>query len=198
MLSLKRHCKIGRRVSAGWTSSRPSGCGNSRTRRQAEEAAGRADAGCCGATQLLSKNDRARRQARSRRAPAGRHGSVGAAGCDIVGAQHKMVRYRSRRPPDTELRGRLRERLRRFGYRRLFVLPRQQGEPSGRNRIYRCIERNASACASAGPAAGSELNAPTSEPEALEVAQAALNLLVPDLTVLGTINLNSEVLLRTI
>ena len=30
--------------------------------------------------ELLSKNGRARRQARSRRAPAGRHGSVGAAG----------------------------------------------------------------------------------------------------------------------
>jgi putative transposase len=60
--------------------------------------------------------------------------------CGIVGADRKMVRYRSRRPPDTELRGRLRELAnarRRFGYRRLFVLLRQQGEPSGRNRIYR-------------------------------------------------------------
>ena len=60
--------------------------------------------------------------------------------CGIVGADRKMVRYRSCRPPDTELRGRLRELAnarRRFGYRRLFVLLRQQGEPSGRNRIYR-------------------------------------------------------------
>jgi len=60
--------------------------------------------------------------------------------CGIVGADHKMVRYRSCRPPDTELRGHLRELAnarRRFGYRRLFVLLRQQGEPSGRNRIYR-------------------------------------------------------------
>jgi hypothetical protein len=51
-----------------------------------------------------------------------------------------MVRYRSRRPPDTALRERLRglaiER-RRFGYRRLFVLLRREGEPSGKNRIYR-------------------------------------------------------------
>ena len=60
--------------------------------------------------------------------------------CSIVGADRKMVRYRSRRPPDTELRTRLRDlanERRRFGYRRLFVLLRQEGEPSGINRIYR-------------------------------------------------------------
>ena len=47
---------------------------------------------------------------------------------------------RSRWPPDTELRSQLRELAnarRRFGYRRLFVLLRQHGEPSGLNRIYR-------------------------------------------------------------
>ena len=51
-----------------------------------------------------------------------------------------MVRYRSRRPPDTELRARLRElanERRRFGYRRLFILLRREGEPSGINRIHR-------------------------------------------------------------
>ncbi len=51
-----------------------------------------------------------------------------------------MIRYRSRRPPDVELRARLRElanERRRFGYRRLFILLREQGEPSGINRIYR-------------------------------------------------------------
>lgn len=51
-----------------------------------------------------------------------------------------MVRYRSRRPPDTELRERLRSlaaERRRFGYRRLFVLLRREGERSGKNRIYR-------------------------------------------------------------
>ncbi len=45
-----------------------------------------------------------------------------------------------RRAPDTDLRGRLRElanERRRFGYRRLFVLLRREGEPSGINRIYR-------------------------------------------------------------
>ena len=51
-----------------------------------------------------------------------------------------MVRYRSSRPPDTELRTQLRDlanERERFGYRRLFVLLRQAGEPSGINRIYR-------------------------------------------------------------
>jgi len=60
--------------------------------------------------------------------------------CSIVGADRKMVRYRSRRPPETQLRGRLRElanERRRFGYRRLFILLRREGEPSGINRIYR-------------------------------------------------------------
>jgi transposase InsO family protein len=51
-----------------------------------------------------------------------------------------MIRYRSRRAPDTVLRGRLRDLAngrRRFGYRRLFVLLRREGAPSGINRIYR-------------------------------------------------------------
>jgi transposase InsO family protein len=60
--------------------------------------------------------------------------------CRIVGADRTMVRYRSRRPDDGALRGRLRElanERRRFGYRRLFVLLRREGERSGLNRIYR-------------------------------------------------------------
>jgi len=60
--------------------------------------------------------------------------------CRIVGADRKMIRYRSCRPPETELRQRLRDlanERRRFGYRRLFVLLRREGEPSGINRIYR-------------------------------------------------------------
>ena len=60
--------------------------------------------------------------------------------CSVIGADRTSVRYRSRRPPDTELRGRLRELAnarRRFGYRRLFVLLRREGEASGINRIYR-------------------------------------------------------------
>ncbi|SEM30864.1 HTH-like domain-containing protein [Roseovarius azorensis] len=60
--------------------------------------------------------------------------------CKIVDADRKMIRYRSCRPADTELRGKLRDlanERRRFGYRRLFVLLRRDGEPSGINRIYR-------------------------------------------------------------
>ncbi len=60
--------------------------------------------------------------------------------CTVIAADRKMVRYRSRRPADAELRARLRElanQRRRFGYRRLFILLRREGEPSGINRIYR-------------------------------------------------------------
>lgn len=60
--------------------------------------------------------------------------------CTLVAADRKMIRYRSRRPPDIELRTRLRDlanQRRRFGYRRLFILLREQGEASGVNRIYR-------------------------------------------------------------
>lgn len=60
--------------------------------------------------------------------------------CRIAGADRKMVRYQAQRAPDTELRDRLRElanERRRFGYRRLFVMLRREGEPSGINRIYR-------------------------------------------------------------
>jgi putative transposase len=63
--------------------------------------------------------------------------------CSIVSADRKMVRYRSRRPPDTDLRSRLKalaNERRRFGYRRLFVLLRQEGEASGLNRIYRLYQ----------------------------------------------------------
>ena len=60
--------------------------------------------------------------------------------CLIVGADRKMIRYRSYRPAEADLRARLHElanERRRFGYRRLFVLLRQEGEQSGKNRIYR-------------------------------------------------------------
>ena len=57
--------------------------------------------------------------------------------CQIISADRKMVRYRSCRPPEVELRARLRDlERRRFGYRRLFVLLKREGEPSGVNRIY--------------------------------------------------------------
>ena len=50
--------------------------------------------------------------------------------CHLVGADRRMIRYRSRRRDDAALRERMRvlagER-RRFGYRRLHVLLRQEG-----------------------------------------------------------------------
>jgi hypothetical protein len=51
-----------------------------------------------------------------------------------------MICYHSQRAPDTVLRGRLCDQAnerRRFGHRRLFVLLRREGGPSGINRIYR-------------------------------------------------------------
>jgi transposase InsO family protein len=60
--------------------------------------------------------------------------------CRVIAADRKTIRYRSGRPPEAALRARLRElanQRRRFGYRRLFILLRREGEPSGVNRIYR-------------------------------------------------------------
>jgi putative transposase len=60
--------------------------------------------------------------------------------CILIAADRTMIRYRSRRPAEAELRARLRtlaNQRRRFGYRRLFILLRREGEPSGINRIYR-------------------------------------------------------------
>lgn len=51
-----------------------------------------------------------------------------------------MVRYQSQRALETVLRGRLRDLVnerRQFGYRRLFVLRRREGELSGISRLYR-------------------------------------------------------------
>jgi putative transposase len=89
--------------------------------------------------ELLAKNGRARGQARRRRASAGRD-LPERLPCSLVDADRKMIRYRSRRAPDTELRTQLCDLAnarRRFGYRRLFILLRRDGEPSGINRIYR-------------------------------------------------------------
>jgi len=60
--------------------------------------------------------------------------------CQIVAVDRTTVRYVSKRPTDKPLREWLRDlanERRRFGYRRLFVLLRQEGETSGKNRIYR-------------------------------------------------------------
>lgn len=60
--------------------------------------------------------------------------------CRLIGADRSMIRYRSRRPDDGALRGRLRElahERRRFGYRRLHVLLRQEGAVVNRKRTQR-------------------------------------------------------------
>src|SRR4051794_24585806 len=59
--------------------------------------------------ELLSKNGRARRQARSVAHLQTVMGLSERRACCIVSADRKMVRYRPCRPPDTELRGQLRE-----------------------------------------------------------------------------------------
>ena len=60
--------------------------------------------------------------------------------CKIVRADRTMIRYQSKRPPNTDLREKLRKLAharKRFGYRRLYHLLRRDGEPSGITRIYR-------------------------------------------------------------
>jgi putative transposase len=60
--------------------------------------------------------------------------------CRIIGVDRTGVRYRSRRSDDAALRQRLRELAqlrRRFGYRRLHVLLRREGQVVNRKRVYR-------------------------------------------------------------
>ena len=60
--------------------------------------------------------------------------------CSIVGADRSTIRYRFRRNDDAPLRGRLRElatERRRFGYRRLHVLLRQEGHVVNHKRTQR-------------------------------------------------------------
>ena len=108
---------------------------------KAEEAFGRADVGCRRASRASVKKMVG--PAVKREGVAHLRATMGLSerrACSIVSADRKMVRYRSCRPPDTELRTQLRDlanERKRFGYRRLFVLLRQEGEPSGINRIYR-------------------------------------------------------------
>lgn len=60
--------------------------------------------------------------------------------CSLVSADRTMIRYRSRRPDDTDLRKRLRDLAgarRRFGSRRLHVLLRQEGWTMNRKKTQR-------------------------------------------------------------
>jgi len=58
----------------------------------------------------------------------------------MIGCVRMTVRYRSRRPAETELRDRLRalaHERRRFGYRRLHVLLRREGFIVNHKRLFR-------------------------------------------------------------
>ncbi|MBS0251418.1 MAG: DDE-type integrase/transposase/recombinase [Proteobacteria bacterium] len=60
--------------------------------------------------------------------------------CRFSGVERALVRYRSRRPDDVELRNRLRclaHERRRFGYRRLYILLRREGWSVNRKRVQR-------------------------------------------------------------
>lgn len=60
--------------------------------------------------------------------------------CGLVGMDPRVYRYRSRRPDDEELRGKLRELAgehRRFGYRRLHLLLAREGVVVNRKKLYR-------------------------------------------------------------
>jgi putative transposase len=60
--------------------------------------------------------------------------------CRMIGCVRMTMRYRSRRPADTELRERLRalaHERRRFGYRRLHVLLRREGFIVNHKRLFR-------------------------------------------------------------
>lgn len=80
---------------------------------------------------------------RGRRASAGPPALVETAGLLHRQCERKMVRYRSCWSP-AAVRAQLCDlanERKRFGYRRLFVLVRQAGEPSGINRIYRLYRK---------------------------------------------------------
>ncbi|WP_348627532.1 IS3 family transposase [Rhizobium sp. R339] len=109
--------------------------------REAEEAAGRTDAGCSRAPRASCKKmvgPVAQREAVTHLKAV--MGLSERRAYQIISADRKTIRYRSSRPPEVELRAKLRDlanERRRFGYRRLFILLRRDGEPSGVNRIYR-------------------------------------------------------------
>ncbi len=90
--------------------------------------------------ELLGKNGRARRQARRCRASAGRYGPVGTAGLlnRRRGSQDDplpFMPFAGHKASNAAARSRRRATA--VGYRRLFILLRRDGEPSGINRVYR-------------------------------------------------------------
>ena len=124
--SPKRRFTTGRPSTAAWKYPKPSGCGRWKTRT----------ASCGGFWRDDARQRRAQRATGKKMVgPAAKRDAValvrdvlegievGRRACSLVAADRKMIRYRTRRPPDTELRARLRElanQRRRFGYRRLY------------------------------------------------------------------------------
>ena len=72
------------------------------------------------------------------------HGVSERRACRVTGAERSSCRYRRRRGDDAHLRAKLvalAHERRRFGYRRLFVLLRRDGERSSKNRVYRLYRK---------------------------------------------------------
>ena len=68
------------------------------------------------------------------------HGVSERRACSLIGADRTGVRYRARRPDDAALRARLRElaqERRRFGYRRLHILLRNEGQMINKKKTQR-------------------------------------------------------------
>jgi putative transposase len=69
------------------------------------------------------------------------HGASQRRACRLAQINRNVLCYRPKlRPQDDRIRARLRElaeERRRFGYRRLYVLLRREGEPANRKRVYR-------------------------------------------------------------
>ena len=142
-ISEKQPCTTGRPSTAAWMCRKPSGCGHWKDQNRKLKKL---------LAELMLDNAALKESGRQKngKGPVAKREAVAhlrgvlemseRRACSLVAADRKMIRYRSRRPPDRELRARLRElanQRRRFGYRRLFILPRDEGEPSGVNRIYR-------------------------------------------------------------
>ena len=108
--------------------------------------------------ELLAKNGKARRSSAKPSRICGPALACRSGGpAPSWGRIGRMIRYRSRRPDDAALRGRLRELAnarRRFGYRRLFVLLRREGEPPAATASTGFTARRGSRSASAGRADG--------------------------------------------
>jgi putative transposase len=65
--------------------------------------------------------------------------------CRVIGTNRASMRYRAMRPDDGALRERLKalaQQRRRFGYHRLYVLLRREGDSSTRNECSVSIARS--------------------------------------------------------